>query len=150
MKKAKDIMTRTPYVVAPETEIAEAARLLIEKKVNGIPVVDAMGTLVGILCQSDLVRLQKKFPIPSVFTLLDGILPIGSLARVESELSRISATTVAEAMTPEPQTITPETRVDEIATLMVDQKLHTLPVVEEGTLVGVVGKEDVLRTLYRE
>ena len=143
-------MTQTPYVVAPETEIAEAARLLTEKKINGLPVVDNEKGLVGILCQSDLVRLQKKFPIPSVFTLLDSILPIGSLSKVEKELSRISATTVAEAMTPEPQTITPETPVDEIATLMVDGGLHTLPVVEEGRLVGVVGKEDVLRTLYRD
>ena len=142
-------MTQTPYVVAPETEIAEAARLLIEKKINGIPVVDDEKGLVGILCQSDLVRLQKTFPIPSVFTLLDGILPIGSLDRVEKELSKITATTVSEAMTPDPQTITPETPVDEIATLMVDRKLHTLPVVEEGSLVGVVGKADVLRTLYK-
>jgi CBS domain-containing protein len=52
-------------------------------------------------------------------------------------------------MTPAPATVTPETKIAQIATIMADKKLYTLPVVENGKLIGVVGKEDVLRTLVQ-
>ena len=68
MLKAKDIMTRELITVSPGTEITHAAKLLIEKGINGVPVVDE-GKLLGILCQSDLIVQQKKILIPSVFTL---------------------------------------------------------------------------------
>ena len=55
MIKAKDIMTRDVVSVTPETEITQAAQLLLEKGINGVPVVNAAGELVGILCQSDLI-----------------------------------------------------------------------------------------------
>ncbi|MBT9438144.1 MAG: CBS domain-containing protein, partial [Desulfobacterales bacterium] len=57
------------------------------------------------------------------------------------------ATTVAHAMTPNPVTVRPETSVEEVAALMVGKNFHTLPVVDEGKLVGIVGKKDVLKTL---
>jgi hypothetical protein len=69
MLKAKDIMTKEPITVSPNTEITKAAKLLLEKGINGVPVVDS-GRLVGILCQSDLIAQQKNLPMPSVFTLL--------------------------------------------------------------------------------
>ena len=59
----------------------------------------------------------------------------------------MSAVIVADAMTPDPMTITPETTVEEVATIMVNKKYHTLPVVEDGVLVGIVGKDDILKTL---
>lgn len=58
MLKAKDIMTKEVATVSPETEISTAAKLLLEKRINGLPVVDAFGRLVGVLCQSDLVAQQ--------------------------------------------------------------------------------------------
>ncbi|MGE4298587.1 MAG: CBS domain-containing protein [Desulfovibrionaceae bacterium] len=147
MLTAKDIMTPAPVTVTPETEIAAAARLLLEHKFNGLPVVDAAGVLVGILCQSDLVAQQKKINVPSVFTFLDGFIPLTSLSSMEREIEKIAATTVAKAMTPDPVAVDPSEPVDAIATLMVDRKLHTLPVVEKGKLVGVIGKEDILRII---
>jgi CBS domain-containing protein len=62
-------------------------------------------------------------------------------------MQKMAATTVGQAMTPNPVTIDPETPLEEIATLMVTKNIHTLPVVEGGKVVGVVGKEDILRTL---
>lgn len=150
MMKVREMMTREPITVSPDTEIAEAARLLLEKRINGIPVVAQGGTLVGIICQSDLVTQQKKFPIPTVFTLLDGLIPLGSLKSLDREVQKITATRVADAMTPDPVTVTPDTDLADVASLMVDKKFHTIPVVEGDELVGVIGKEDVLRTLMRE
>ncbi len=147
MIKAKDIMTREPLTITPETEIAQAAKLLLQKGINGVPVVDKAGDLKGIICQSDLIAQQKKFPLPSVFTLLDGFIPLSSMKHYDREVQKIAATTVADAMTPNPVTVHSETSIEEIAALMVDKNFHTLPVVDEGELVGVVGKEDVLKTL---
>lgn len=150
MLTAKDIMTRDPITVSPDTELLYAAKLLLEEGVNGLPVLDAQGKLVGIICQSDLIAQQKRLPIPSIFTLLDGFIPLTSMKHLEKAIKKISGTTVADAMTPDPVTVRPETSIEDVAGLMVDNNFHTLPVVEEGRLVGVVGKEDVLRTLVTD
>ena len=145
--KVKDIMTKRVVVVSPETAITEVAKLLLEKHINGVPVVDSQGRVAGIICQSDLIAQQKKFPLPSVFNLLDYFIPLHSAAKFEKEVQKISATTAAQAMTPDPVTIDPEMTLEDAATLMVNNSFHTLPVVEKGILVGVIGKEDILRTL---
>ena len=150
MLTVKNIMTRDLITVSPDTEIVHAAKLLLEKGINGIPVVDRKGELVGIICQSDLIAQQKRLPIPSIFTLLDGFIPLASMKHFEKAVQKIAATTVADAMTPNPVTVQTDTGIEELASLMVDKSFHTLPVVDEGKLVGVVGKEDVLRTFTSE
>lgn len=146
MLKVKDIMTKEVISVPPDMEIVQAAKILLDKSINGVPVVEG-AKLVGILCQSDLIAQQEKLPTPSVFTLLDGIIPLGSNKHFEKVLRKIAATTVADAMTPDPVTVQPETGIDEVATLMLEKNFHTIPVVEEGKLVGIIGKEDILRTI---
>ncbi len=147
MLSAKDIMTREVITVAPDAEIAQAAKLLLEKRINGLPVVNPDGQLVGIICQSDLIAQQKNIPLPSLFTLLDGYMPLTSLKRLDREVEKIAATKVADAMTPNPVSVAPDSPIEDIAALMVDKNFHTLPVVEKEQLVGIVGKEDILRTL---
>ena len=147
MMKVKDIMTRKLITVSPETEITRAAKLLLENRINGMPVVDEAGRLVGILCQSDLLSQQKSLPMPSLFTFLDGYIPLTSSKQIEKQVQKIAAITVAQAMTRDPVFVEPETTIQAVAALMVDKNFHTLPVVDEGKLVGVVGKEDVLKTL---
>ncbi|MBU0986236.1 MAG: CBS domain-containing protein [Proteobacteria bacterium] len=147
MLKVKDIMTRELITVSPETEIVHATKLLLENRINGVPVMDKTGKLVGILCQSDLIAQQKKLPIPSFFTFLDGLIPMTSMKQIEKQVQKITAFTVAQAMTKNPVTIQPDTDIEEVAALMVDNNFHTIPVMDEGKLVGIVGKEDILRTL---
>jgi len=147
MLTARDIMTTDVLTISPDTEIVHATRILLDKHVNGIPVVDDTGRLKGILCQSDLVAQQKKMPIPSLFAFLDGFIPTTSMKQIEKEIHKIAATTVADAMTPDPVTVAPDTDIDRIATLMVDNSFHTIPVVDGDKLVGIIGKEDILRTL---
>ena len=108
---------------------------------------DETGKLVGILCQSDLIAQQKKLPIPSFFTLLNGLIPLISKKQIEKQVRKIAAITVAQGMTPNPVTVKPDMDIEEVAALMVDNNFHTIPVVDEGELVGIVGKEDILRTL---
>ena len=147
MLRVKDIMTRELITVSPETEIVHATKLLLENRINGVPVTDETGKLVGILCQSDLIAQQKKLPIPSFFTFLDGLITLSSMKQLEKQVQKIAAITVAQAMTPNPVTVQTETDIETVAALMVDKNFHTIPVVDKGELVGIVGKEDVLKTL---
>jgi CBS domain-containing protein len=140
-------MTAEVITISPDADITEAVKILLDKGVNGLPVVDENGHLVGILCQSDLVRMQKSLPIPSLFTLLDGFVPLSSSALLEAEVKRIAASKVSDAMSTKVVTIGPDMTIDEIAALMVDKKFHTLPVADNGKLLGIVGKKDVLKTL---
>ena len=147
MRTAQDIMTRSVITVTPTTDITQATRILLENRINGLPVVDAENRLVGIVCQSDMIAQQKRIPLPSLFTLLDGYITLTSAKQFEKEVQKIAATRVEQAMTPKPVTVGPETSIEEIASLMVEKNLHTLPVVDKGKLVGIIGKEDMLRTL---
>lgn len=147
MLKAKDIMTKELITVSPEAEIVYATKLLLENRINGVPVTNETGKLVGILCQSDLIAQQKKLPVPSFFSFLDGIITLTSMKHFEKEVQKIAAITVAQAMTPNPVAVRPDTDIEAVAALMVDNNFHTIPVVDEGKLVGIVGKEDILRTL---
>lgn len=147
MITAQDIMSTDLIVADPNMEITKATGLLLDNRINGLPVVNDSGQLVGIICQSDLIVQQKKLPIPSIFSFLDGFIPITSIKRIEKEARKIAATTVSHAMTANPVSIKPGTSIEAVAALMVDSNFHTLPVVDDGRLVGIVGKEDILKTL---
>ncbi|HNR52516.1 MAG TPA: CBS domain-containing protein [Deltaproteobacteria bacterium] len=148
MITAKDIMTTSLITLSPGMEIVAAAKILMDNHINGAPVVDEKGDLVGILSRDDLITQQKKLPLPSYFVVLDALIPLHSSRQVEKELEKIAATTVEHAMTPDPVSVRPDTPVEDIATIMVEKKIHTIPVLDdEGSLVGIIGKEDILRTI---
>ena len=146
MNTAADIMTPNPVTVSPQSTLREAAKLLLDGHFNGLPVVED-GRLVGMLTQSDLISLDKKLEMPSFFLLLGGAIPMQMPGRFERDLRRMAATTVGEIMSPEPFTITPQTTAEEIADIMVEKRYYSLPVVDNGRLVGIVGMEDMLKRL---
>ena len=147
MVKAKDIMTRKVITVYPDTEIQQAAKLMLENHLNGLPVLDRAGRLQGIICQSDLMAQQRKIPLPSFFVLLDTAISFASQQSIDAQVKKMAAIRVSEAMTLHPITVDPETSLEDIATLMVKHHIHTVPVFDQDRLVGVIGKEDVLRTI---
>ena len=148
MITAKNIMATNVITVSPDTEIIQAAQLLIQKNINGTPVINKKGKLVGIICQSDLIAQQKSLPLPSLFRLLDGFIPLTSLKKLDKEVRKIAAITVADAMTADVVSVTPDTGIGKIADLMVGKNYHSIPVVDaDGELVGIIGKEDILQTI---
>ena len=146
MLKVKDIMTTKIISVSPDTDIVQAAKLLLENHINGMPVMEG-DRLVGILCQSDLIAQQKRFPVPNLFTFLDGFISLTSIKQLEHEINKFAAITVEQAMTPKPVTVKPDTSIEDVASLMVDKYYHSVPVLEGDKLVGIIGKEDILRTV---
>lgn len=147
MRTARDIMTPNPITISPKASIAEAVKILLEKKFNGLPVVGENGDLLGVICQSDLVAQQQRLRVPSIFTLFDGFIPLPGWGKTEEAFKKMSALIVEEAMTPKPVTAAPDTPLEDLASLMVRAKYYSLPVVENGHLVGIIGKEDILKTL---
>jgi len=149
MLTAKDIMSGNPVTVSPSTDVATAARIMLEHHFNGLPVVDDAGTLVGIITQSDCISQQGSLKIPSYFTILDSFIPLPSMEDMEGEIAKMTAATVGGLMTKDVVSVTLETTIEEVANLMVDRRYHTLPVLDGARLVGVIGKEDLLRVIAR-
>lgn len=147
MKSAREIMTREVVSVKPEMPVEELAALLWEKRISGVPVVDDDGKLVGVATESDLIDQAKKFHIPTAITILEAVIFLDRGKKVEKEVSKMAGSRVRDICTSEPVTVGPETPLDELATIMAEKHLHTLPVLEDGQLVGVIGKADIIRTL---
>lgn len=147
MQTAADIMTKDVITVRTDLGVVEAAQLLLDKGINGAPVVDDDGRVVGILCQSDLVAQQKRISLPSIFSFLDGFIPLNSIRDLEHEVEKMSAATVGQAMTAKVTSVKSDTNLEEVATLMVERSFHTIPVIDGGKLVGIIGKSDVLKTV---
>jgi nucleotide-binding universal stress UspA family protein/predicted transcriptional regulator len=144
---AQDVMETDVISVSPEADIVSVAQILLKNHINGVPVVDAKGILQGILCQSDLIFQQKKVSIPSVFSFFDGIIPLSSSKQLDEEFQKIAAINVGQAMVRKPVAAHLDMPISEIASLMVERHFHTIPVVDENKLVGIIGKEDILNVL---
>lgn len=147
MLQARDIMTRDVISVVKQTPVKELARLLVENKISGVPVIDADGTLCGIVTEQDLISRDKKLHLPTVVTLFDAVIYLESEKHFKEDLKKLAASTVEDIMTSKAVTISEETSVREIATLMADEGKDLLPVLQEGKIVGIVGKEDVVRSM---
>jgi CBS domain-containing protein len=147
MLTAKDIMTRDVISVQNDTSVADLARLLTENNISGAPVLDASGQVIGIVTESDLIDGSKKLHIPTVLTILDSFLYLESPAKMEEEMKKIAATKVVDICSSLITTIPPDMPLDEIATIMAEKNIHTLPVLDNNKLVGVIGKKDIIKTL---
>ncbi|AGF77088.1 CBS-domain-containing membrane protein [Desulfocapsa sulfexigens DSM 10523] len=147
MLTASEIMTKDVISVHPETPVAQLATLLTTHNISGVPVLDDDNNVIAVVTESDLIDQSKKLHIPTVVTILDSVFYLENPDKMEAEMKKIAATRVAEICSGTPKTISPDTRLDEIATIMAEDNIHTLPVLDEGKLVGIIGKKDIIKTL---
>ncbi|MBI4644055.1 MAG: CBS domain-containing protein [Deltaproteobacteria bacterium] len=150
MHTARDIMTKEVITTTPATSVTEVAGLLDKHRISGVPVVDQEDWLVGVITQSDLVSRARDLELPPAIALFDLRLFLETPSHFKKRLEKMLGTTVGDVMTPKPITVYPETPVSQIADLMAKKKVHTIPVVEAGKLVGVIGKIDLIRAQARE
>ena len=147
MLNASDIMTTEVITVKKETNLANLAKIFYEKHINGVPVVNDDGRLIGIICESDLIRKNIKLHIPTVVALFDWVFYLESPKKMEKEIQRLNATTVADLYTRDVITVDEKAPIDEIASIMNDKKIYTIPVLDGDRLVGIIGKADLIRTI---
>ena len=139
---SKDVIT-----VRKETTVSELANLLATHNIGGIPVVDEEGHLLGVVTESDLIDQTKKVHIPTVITILDSVIYLESPEKMEKEMLKMAGATVGDIYTKDPKTVVEDTSLEEIATIMSEKNIHTLPVLRDSELVGIIGKGDIIKTL---
>ncbi len=150
MLTAKDIMTKNVVSVTPETSIEKLAALLVSNEISGAPVVDADGAIFGIVTENDLISRNKRLHIPTVVSFLDAAIYLESSKKFADEVNRLTATKVGDICSRKVITIAEETTLTDIATIMAEKKVHILPVVKAGKVVGIVGKRDVVRAVAQQ
>lgn len=144
---AKDIMTEEVITVKRQDTIKDVAKILSNNKISGLPVVDDEGKIIGIITEQDLIIRDKKLHFPNYIYLLDSIIYLESLSEFEEEFKKMIGTKVKEVMTEEVISVEVDTATDEIVELMIDNKINRVPVVDNGELVGIVSRGDVVRQL---
>ncbi len=149
MLKAKDIMTRDVITVKKTTTLRELASIIMQNHISGTPVVDDKGKLQGIVTENDLISQNRRLNIPTILRLFDAFIPLGT-SKLENEIKRISASTVEDIYIKEVVTVDEETPLENIATIMAEKKIHLLPVIKEGELVGIIGKKDIIKGISLE
>ncbi len=146
----RKIMTADPVTVDPDMTVTEAARLMVDRSIGALPVVEDEA-LIGIVTEGDLIMQDVKLEFPTYLHLLDGyVLYPGATARFENELKKAVAASVRDVMTPEPLAIQADASVEDAATLLVDRDVSRLPVLDGERLVGIVSKSDVVRSLINQ
>jgi CBS domain-containing protein len=147
MLTAKDIMTREIRSVSLGTSIEDLARLFEETRYNALLVVDADKKLVGTISQNDLVERDKPLHIPTVISIFDWVLYVESEKKFAKEVKRMAARTVDEIYSSTDATCVPDTPVDQVAALMSEKKAYLIPVLDGGSLVGVIARLDIIRSM---
>ena len=147
MLTAKDIMTPEVITVNENATVRELATLLLMNSISGAPVVNEEGGVIGVVTESDLIFQNKKVHLPTAVAILDAFLFLERPEKMEKELKKIAGSKVGDICSHDLVCVYPETGLEELATLMAEKKIHTLPVMKEGKLVGVIGKSDIIRTI---
>jgi CBS domain-containing protein len=142
--KAHDVMTWGAITVEPDASVTRAVRLMLQNKISGLPVVDANGQLVGMVTEGDFLRRGELGTRRQRPRWLEFLLGPGKLA---TEYVQSSGQKVSQVMTPEPKTITPETPLEEVVGLMERHRIKRLPVMQDGKLVGIVSRANLLHAL---
>jgi len=147
MRKAKDIMTSPVITVHFDTSVVDLAKLLSERRINGVPVVDDDGNIGGIVTEADLIDQNKKLHIPSVLFFMDSAIFLESPKKLDKELRKMAGTTVGDICTRDVITVEDETPIDEVASIIAEKRISTIPVMKGKKLVGVVGRGDLVRSI---
>lgn len=152
----RDVMNRKPVTVQAKSKVGEAALLLRENRISGMPVLDGE-RLVGVVSESDLLRLlsveeeEGGLWLPSPFEVFE--LPFRDLMkweRMHSAIDEIPKTSVVSVMSKSLHEIGPEDSIERAAAIMTDNRINRLPVVENGRLVGIVTRGDIISGLGKK
>ena len=142
--KVGDIMTQPAMTVRPQTTIAEAAQLMLQRHISGLPVVDAAGAVVGVVTEADLLRRAETGTERQRPRWLEFLISPGRLAR---EYADTHARRVGEVMTSEVVSVTPEDPLEAAVRLMEQRHVKRLPVIDGRRLVGIISRANLVRTL---
>jgi CBS domain-containing protein len=142
--KAADVMTTEVITVTPESSIGDAARLMLQYRISGLPVVDQKGELVGIVTEGDFLRrgetgTQRRRPRWLEFILGPG--------RLSSEYVQAYGRKIGDVMTSDPVRITEDVSLEDVVDALERRRVKRLPVMRDGKLVGIVSRANLVQAL---
>jgi CBS domain-containing protein len=144
--KASDVMTRDIVSAAPEMSLAEALKLMVERRLSGLPVLDSRGALVGVITEGDLLRRAEIDTDSTPSWLTSVFLP----GRAAAQFVRAHAQRVGDLMTWPVYSVSAPASLADIVALMQNYCIKRVPVVEREKLIGIVSRADLLKALLKE
>lgn len=150
-KTVADVMTRDPITATPETPLTEVIKILAERRISSLPVVDG-GKLVGVISETDLMWRESGVTPPPYIMLLDSVIYLENPARYEREIHKALGQTVREVMSDHHViTIAADKPLREAAQIMHEGTVNSLPVVDSaGQVIGILTRGDIVRAMAAE
>ena len=146
-----EVMTTEVLTFAPDDNVGDAMQILVDRGIDGAPVVTAEGEVVGMLSTGDLIVQGSRLHFPTVISLLGATLELPSSKRqFDEDLRQTLGSTVGQVMKPDPITIGVEDTIEEAATLLHQHGISRLPVIGDSGLMGIVSRVDILRSIIRD
>lgn len=142
--QAKEVMTQPAITVPPQGSIFEAVRLMLQNKISGLPVVDESGNLVGILTEGDFLRRTETDTLRRRRRWIEFLVGPGKLAQ---EYVHASGRRVEEVMTADVYSVSEDTPLGEVVTIMEQHRIKRVPVVRGKQVVGIVTRANLLGAL---
>lgn len=142
--KARNVMTTHVITCHPATPLTEAVTAMLHHQISGLPVVDDQGRLVGIVTEGDFLRRGETDTERRRPRWVEFLMGPGQLA---DEYVHTHARKIADVMTPEPVTVSPDATLDDVVNLMERHQIKRLPVVRDGRLEGIISRANLLRAL---
>src|SRR5436190_3265446 len=141
---AKDVMTRPVISIEPDMSVQQAAQLMLQRRISGLPVIDKSGRLVGIVTEADFRRRAETRTQRRRARWLEFLMGPGRLA---DEYVHTHGRKVKEVMTPDPQTVPEDCPLDEVVRLMEKRRIKRLPVTRADQVIGIVSRANLLHAL---
>ena len=148
MTKASDIMTKNVITCAPTDSIQVAARLMYLNGLSGLPVLDADDKVIGIITEQDLIRLEQPIHVPTMIGFLGAMIYLDNPLNgdeIEKQIATLTATKVEQVMKQKVVSVTSNADITEVAEIL--KKLNPVPVIDDGALVGIVSRADIVKLL---
>jgi CBS domain-containing protein len=142
--QARDVMTRQVISIDPDSTVLQAARLMLQHHISGLPVVDKAGKLVGILSEGDFLRRQETRTERRRSRWLEFLMGPGRMA---AEYSHSHGSKVSEVMSTDVQTLDEEASLDDIVALMERHHIKRVPVMQDGKLTGIVTRSNLMHAM---
>lgn len=138
---AQDVMTTVVVKLSPDNSVRQAAQIMLDNHVSGLPVVDDDGHLVGLITEGDLIR---RIELGGGVPVIDASLT--TEVRANAYLRR-SSWRVGDAMTADPVTVNEDASVSRVAALMQERGIKRIPVLRNDVLVGIISRADLLQAI---
>lgn len=143
--KARDVMVSPVITINPNASVKEVTQILLQHHISALPVVDDTGRLIGIVSESDLMRRADLGTEPRRSRWLSSL--FFDEARLAAEYVKVHSRRVADVMTARVITAAPDTPLNEIASLLEKHSIKRVPIVENGSLVGIVSRANLIQAL---